>query len=88
MNQHIFSAFGQTYVRYVFNVNEGLSMHMHDVDHLTIVASGRIIATTDSRSVEKSPNDTPILFKAHRRHEIKALEKNTVIINVFKGEVR
>jgi quercetin dioxygenase-like cupin family protein len=76
---------GCTYIRYVFSVGEGLPIHVHDVDHLTIVSSGRIRASSGSRTIERSPFDAPILFKANNHHEIVALEDDTVILNVFLG---
>lgn len=85
MQQHSFSAMGQTYIRYVFATGEGLPKHIHDVDHLTIVAAGRIKAATDTREVERTPSDPPILFRASRFHEIVALEDNTIVLNVFGG---
>jgi quercetin dioxygenase-like cupin family protein len=85
VEQHSFSAMGQTYIRYVFSTGEGLPKHIHDVDHLTIVASGKIKASTDTKEVERTPQDPPILFRASRFHEIIALEDNTVVLNVFEG---
>jgi quercetin dioxygenase-like cupin family protein len=84
VEQHSFSAMGQTYVRYVFSRGEGLPKHQHDVDHLTIVAAGKIKASTDARQIERGPTDSPILFRANRAHEIEALEDDTVILNVFE----
>lgn len=85
MQQHSFSAMGQTYVRYVFASGEGLPKHIHDVDHLTIVAAGKIKVFTDTREVERTPQDPPILFRASRFHEIVALQDDTVVLNVFVG---
>lgn len=85
MDQQAFTALGQSFVRYVCARGEGLPRHQHDVDHLTIVAAGRILARTDDRTVERGPTDPPILFRAHRAHEIEALEDDTVVLNVFAG---
>jgi len=76
---------GQTYVRYVFGKGEGLPKHIHDVDHLTIVAAGSIKAVSDTRELERTPQDPPILFRASKYHEIVALEDNTIVLNVFGG---
>lgn len=83
MEQQAFAALGQTFVRYACARGEGLPRHQHDVDHLTIVAAGRIVARTDERTLERGPGDPPILFRAHRAHELEALEDGTVILNVF-----
>ncbi len=85
MQQHAFSALGQSFVRYVCARGESLPRHQHDVDHLTIIAAGRVIARTDERAIECGPADHPILFRANRAHEIEALEDGTVFINVFAG---
>jgi len=83
MHKHSFSAMGKTFVRYVFDKGEGLPMHSHSEDHLTIVASGKIEAKSLSISIHSTPQSSPILFRANREHEIVAMEENTVVINVF-----
>lgn len=85
MDQQAFAALGQSFVRYVCARGEGLPRHQHDVDHLTIVAAGRVVARTDERVLERGTADPPILFRANRAHEIEALEDGTVILNVFAG---
>lgn len=85
MDQHLFEALGQSFVRYIFEKGEGLPRHQHNVDHLTIVAAGRVVARTDDRVLERGPSDAPILFRAGRSHEVFALENETVILNVFPG---
>lgn len=69
--------------RYVFARGEGLAPHQHEEDHLTIVASGRIVARSGDREVERGALDAPILFRANRTHGIEALEDNTVVLNIF-----
>jgi quercetin dioxygenase-like cupin family protein len=86
--QHGFAVLGRTFVRYVFARGEGLPRHQHDVDHLTLVAAGRIVARTDDRVLERGPTDPPILFRANRAHEIEALEDGTVVLNVFTQETQ
>jgi quercetin dioxygenase-like cupin family protein len=86
MEQRAFTGLGCSFQRYVLARGEGLAMHQHDVDHLTIVAAGRIIARNDERVVERGPADAPILFRANRAHEIEAIEDGTVVLNVFAGE--
>lgn len=85
MDLHQLSAMGMRIDRYTFARGEGLPRHQHDEDHLTIVATGRIVAHTDSRSLEAGPTDKPILFRSGRAHEIKALEDGTVVLNIFRG---
>lgn len=85
MEQHAFTALGQSFVRYSCARGEGLPRHQHDVDHLTIVAAGRIVATTDERRIECTASDPPILFRAGRAHAVEAAEDGTVFINVFGG---
>ena len=83
MDRHSFSAMGRTFVRYVFDKGEGLPVHSHGEDHLTIVASGKIEAKSLDISIQSTPLSSPILFRANREHEIVAMEDNTVVINVF-----
>lgn len=83
MEQRAFAGLGCSFQRYDLARGEGLPMHQHDVDHLTIVCAGRVVARTDARVVERGPGDPPILFRAHRAHELEALEDGTVILNVF-----
>ena len=86
MDLHQFSAMGMRIDRYTFARGEGLPRHQHDEDHLTIVATGRIVARTDARSLEVGPTDKPILFRAGRAHEINALEDGTIVLNIFAGQ--
>ena len=86
MEQRAFAGLGCSFQRYAMARGEGLPRHQHDVDHLTMVAAGRIAVRTDARTVERGPADAPILFRAGRAHEIEAIEDNTVILNVFAGE--
>lgn len=86
MEQRAFSGLGCSFQRYDLARGEGLPMHQHDVDHLTVVAAGRIAVRTEARAVERGPADAPILFRAGRAHEIEAIEDGTVVLNVFAGE--
>ncbi len=83
MDVHTFGALGCAFQRYSLAAGETIDRHQHEVDHLTIVASGRIVATTDDRSVERGPLDPPVLFRANRYHDIQAIEDGTVVLNVF-----
>lgn len=85
MDLHQLSAMGMRIDRYTFSHGEGLPIHQHDEDHLTVVATGRIVARTDTRTLEVGPTDKPILFRAGRAHEIKALEDGTIVLNIFRG---
>ena len=78
-----FSALGSRFDRYEFAAGEGLPAHQHDEDHLTLVVSGRIVARSGGKEIERGPDDTPILFRAGRMHEIVALDNDTVVLNVF-----
>jgi quercetin dioxygenase-like cupin family protein len=81
----VFSGIGCTFQRYALMRGERIDRHQHDVDHLTIIAAGRAVARTDERSLERGPDDAPIIFRAGRFHEIEALEDGTVVLNVFSG---
>lgn len=85
MDLHQLSAMGMRIDRYTFARGEGLPRHQHDEDHLTVVATGRIVARTDTRTLEVGPSDKPILFRAGRAHEIEALEDGTIVLNIFRG---
>jgi quercetin dioxygenase-like cupin family protein len=84
VEQRVFAGLGCSFQRYDLARGEGLPVHQHDVDHLTVVAAGRIVARTDTRTLEVGPNDKPILFRAGRAHEIEALEDGTVVLNIFR----
>lgn len=87
MEQRAFSGLGCSFQRYDLARGEGLPMHQHDVDHLTVIAAGRIAVRTEARSVERGPADAPILFRAGRAHEIEALDDGTVVLNIFAGGI-
>jgi quercetin dioxygenase-like cupin family protein len=58
-------------------------VHAEDKDHATIVAKGRIKASSHDWEVEAGPGDL-INFRPHEPHEIVALEDNTRIFQVLK----
>lgn len=87
MEQRAFAGLGCSFQRYDLARGEGLPMHQHDVDHLTVIAAGRIAVRTESRAVERVPTDAPILFRAGRAHEIEALDDGTVVLNIFAGGI-
>lgn len=84
MQTHTFTALGCDFVRYSLGAGEKLERHVHAVDHLTVVAAGRVKVTTDAAQLFVGPLDKPILFRAGRHHEVEAMEP-TVLMNVFSG---
>lgn len=62
-----------------------LPKHVHgeDKDHATIIARGRVRASSHDWAVEAGPGDL-INFRPHEPHEIVALEDNTRIFHVLK----
>lgn len=66
-------------------VGDGLPMHVHaeDTAHITIVATGRIVARGNGWEVEAGPGQL-LNFRAGEPHELMALEDNTRIFNIQK----
>jgi hypothetical protein len=79
-----FTAMGTRFARYELTAGEKIERHVHDDDHLTVIATGRIVVRLDDKTIERGPDDAPMLFKAGRHHEVEAMEP-CVLLNVFAG---
>lgn len=82
MELHSFTSMGQRFARYALDAGEKIERHVHDEDHLTVLATGRVVIRLDDKTIERGPNDAPMLFRAGRHHEIEAVQP-TVLLNVF-----
>lgn len=66
------------------NKNEGLPMHGHMYAHATMCHAGSCLVTLENgKSVVMTKDTTPVNLLAGIKHEIEALEDETVFVNVF-----
>lgn len=72
-------AVGGVYVKELFleNVGDGVVSHSHHHDHLSLVARGKVRVTADG-VVTDYPERSAVNIKAGVKHEIVALEANTL----------
>ena len=63
---------------------EGLPKHEHIYSHATVCHSGKCLVSLDGRSYVIDKNSQPLNLPANEWHEIKALEDNTVFVNIFE----
>jgi quercetin dioxygenase-like cupin family protein len=76
-------AFAQINV-YHADKGEGLPKHEHIYSHATVCHSGKCLVSLDGRSYVIDKNSQPLNLPANEWHEIKALEDNTVFVNIFE----
>lgn len=63
---------------------QGLPMHGHDFHHGFVCNSGSCLVTLeDGRSKIMNKYSQPINLLKDQKHEIEALENNTVFVNIF-----
>jgi len=70
---------------YHVNKGEGLPRHDHTYAQLTICHAGSCVIRKEGIEKMIDKNTQPINLKANEWHEIKALENETVFVNVFSG---
>jgi quercetin dioxygenase-like cupin family protein len=68
---------------YHANKGQGLPKHEHNFSHVTMCNSGSCLVSLEGRNYSIDKNSQPLNLPANEWHEIKALEDNTVFINVF-----
>jgi len=69
---------------YHANIGEGLPKHEHVFSHATVCHSGKILVTLENRSYTINKHSQPLNLPANEWHEIKALEDDTVFVNIFE----
>lgn len=62
---------------------QGLPRHEHNYSHLTFCHAGRLIVRKEGRELVMTKDTQPVNLVANEWHEIEALEKGTVFVNVF-----
>lgn len=74
----------------VFHANkgEGLPMHGHSYSHVTMCNSGSCLVTLENgKSIVMTKETQPVNLLAGVKHQLEAIEDNTVFVNVFaKGK--
>jgi quercetin dioxygenase-like cupin family protein len=80
---HQFTYDGAQLNVYHANIGEGLPKHEHTFSHATMCNSGSCLVSLEGRNYTIDKNSQPLNLPAGEWHEIKALEDNTVFVNVF-----
>lgn len=66
------------------NKGEGLAMHAHMYSHAIVCNSGScLVSLENGKSLVMKKDTQPVDLLANIKHEIKALEDETVFVNVF-----
>jgi quercetin dioxygenase-like cupin family protein len=81
--RHSFTYDGAQLNVYHANKNEGLTKHEHNYSHATMCNAGSCLVSLEGRSYTINKDSQPLNLPAAEWHEIKALEDNTVFVNVF-----
>lgn len=81
---HVFTYDGAVLNIFHANKGEGLPMHGHYYSHAVMCNSGSCLVTLENgKSTVMTKDTTPINLLADVKHEIQALEDQTVFVNVF-----
>ena len=88
MTNHVAPRFTVTQDGTTLNVyhagkGDGLPRHQHVYAHLTMCHAGSIVVRKEGREVVMTTDTQPVKLVANEWHEIEALEKGTVFVNVF-----
>lgn len=78
-----FSMCGTNFVQYVFQAGDVLPLHEHVHDHGTIVLAGSVEVFDDHDKTMPLSAGERVMFKAGRKHGVRALVNGTVILNVM-----
>ena len=82
-----FEAFGMRFERYVLERSgDEVPLHVHPYDHLAVVAHGRVAAFAEDGAREFEAPDV-VMFRAGRRHGIRALTDGAVVLNVMRAPI-
>jgi quercetin dioxygenase-like cupin family protein len=79
---HSFGIENISFYVYHANKNEGIGKHNHDYNHITICHNGAIKVIKEDFEKILTKNDNGVNLKAGEWHEIKAIEDNTVFVNI------
>jgi hypothetical protein len=83
--RHSFTYAGVRLNIYHANKGDGLPMHGHEYSHAVMCSSGSCsVALENGKSKNITKQEIPINLLAEIKHEIIALEDNTVFITVFE----
>ena len=78
---------GTTINVYHADTGQGLPRHDHVYSHLVFCHAGKILITKENVEREMDKNSRPVNLLAGEWHEIKALEDNTVFVNIFSTPI-
>lgn len=82
--RHSFTYDGARINVYHANKDEGLPQHGHAYSHATMCNSGSCLVTLENgKSIVMTKDTQPVNLLAGINHELKALEDNTVFVNIF-----
>lgn len=77
--------FGNIWVRQNHLENEGDSYqgHIHKFDHVTLLASGKVLIEVEGHNPKEFTAPTFIVIRKEHKHKITALAENTIYYCVF-----
>jgi quercetin dioxygenase-like cupin family protein len=81
--QHSFTYDGAQINVFHANMGQGLPKHQHNYSHVTMCNAGSCLVSLEGRNYTINKNSKPLNLPANEWHEIKALEDETVFVNVF-----
>jgi quercetin dioxygenase-like cupin family protein len=82
--KHLFTYDGAQLNIYHADKGQGLPMHGHVYSHAIMCNAGSCLVTLDNgKSIVMTKSTIPVNLPAGIRHEIEALEDETVFVNVF-----
>ena len=81
--KHMFTYDGAQLNVYHADKGQGLPSHSHSYAHATVCHNGSCLVSLEGRSYTIDKNSKPLNLPAGEWHEIKALEDETVFVNVF-----
>lgn len=82
--RHSFTYDGASINVFHANKGEGLPTHNHIYSHATMCNAGSCkVSLENGKSIVMNKDTQPVNLPANIKHEIEALEDNTVFVNVF-----
>lgn len=82
--KHSFTYDGTSVNIYHANKGEGLPIHNHVYSHATMCNAGSCrVSLENGKSIVMNKDTQPVNLPANIKHEIEALEDETVFVNVF-----
>ena len=77
-------------IKYIFTEeNVILPKHTHNINnqHVTIVLKGKLLCNFENNSIILNQGDFYDFKEDEQTHELKSLEKNTIILNISKNGI-